>query len=757
MSIHSVSVQSRDRDVATFPDANNYEIDFRGTIRGVKEVRLASLEMPLTHMTVEEGENRLHLSEGVQVPCGASADVGGSFDNEFVVAMGGTTYSVAVPAWRNPVTLASDGTTLTATATAATAPHGLAAYNAWKAASAPTAPSVVCVGIPALDDVALDAATATTDDAFEVGCSDTFASVAASIHCPALHHAELASYLTHAFSAHKISFAFRQGVMHLTAPSAATVRPTGIARALGLAGRTGTEIKGVDPASLMAVEIAPGFYDANAFAGAVLANLNLGVVRQPTSFSFVDSEGMPHCVAIAAGRYTPHTLAASIEYQMDRLDVRGIWYNTIRQEYGDDGAGNGATAPSHFVGKVKYRVEYDDATALFTISARRVGAVGSYDAATKTLTGMDLASPVTFGLSFDAAVPPECGLGTPDNASRILGMVGTRDGASSYTSTSPIHFASHASTLEPGLRRYSSYVYTMTGSSTKRFTLHTQIPRGRTEYDSLSAQNSRLRVADASAADTLDVCCAISTSGDGSLPDGPRAYRSTTAPLNVQKHDLVRVHLRGSDRRVLAFVDDLVRSGQTAAAQAADPGNGAAAYAAIAHDGATARLGVSPSIFAPSPPSAGDNVFRLEMGDPSRFEVLVEGPERSGLRRGSIGERLGAREDQWGATHYQMPRQFNLEPAPYITMQLHECGGARGNIHQTETGRRPIFAKLVVSAPYAHNRAQIMERALDGPLDLQRVRVEFLMPDGQPLRTHGRDHSLTLHFVQEGRRPGLHG
>ena len=70
--ISALSFSSRERDLDEFPDANNYELDVP-KLRQVREIRLAGLEMPSTHMTIEEGGNNLiHFSEGLQVPAGPS-------------------------------------------------------------------------------------------------------------------------------------------------------------------------------------------------------------------------------------------------------------------------------------------------------------------------------------------------------------------------------------------------------------------------------------------------------------------------------------------------------------------------------------------------------------------------------------------------------------------------------------------------------------------------------------------------------------
>ena len=175
-------------------------------------------------------------------------------------------------------------------------------------------------------------------------------------------------------------------------------------------------------------------------------------------------------------------------------------------------------------------------------------------------------------------------------------------------------------------------------------------------------------------------------------------------------------------------------------------------------DGATARLAIAPDVLREDgfddPAAPPLNVLRFERSDASRFELMPAGEEVSGLRRASVGERLGAREDLWGSTTYVMPRQMNLEPVPYITLQLRHVGYGRTNRHTAgPTGSRNIFAKLVISAPYVNTRSQLMETTFSAPRDVDRIGIELTLPDGTPLRTHGRDHSLTFHFVSEQPRP----
>ena len=216
---------------------------------------------------------------------------------------------------------------------------------------------------------------------------------------------------------------------------------------------------------------------------------------------------------------------------------------------------------------------------------------------------------------------------------------------------------------------------------------------------------------------------------------------------------------------VLAFVEEVVRSGETSMGRHADPGNTLGAYAALTVDGASVRLSIDSALLSTTGGQVGDPIQRIEMADVPRFEIMVEGREPYGLRKDSIGERLGAREDLIcsSTARMTMPRQFNLEPLPYLLMTLHDCGsGSLGgtqivsgsNTHRSGTGSRSIFAKLIVAAPYVHNRSQVMDIDLGGTRDLERVHVEFRTPDGRPLRTHGRDHSLTLIFVLEDRRAG---
>ncbi|MBP46332.1 MAG: hypothetical protein CMH53_00110, partial [Myxococcales bacterium] len=126
--ISALSFSSRDRDAAEFPDANRYELDV-GRLRAIREIRLAGLEMPTTHMTIEEGgDNRVHFSEGLQVPSGPSAvqrPTGEPYHhNELVVVVDGQHHAVALPAWRNPLRPSVEGPDLYDTRS----PHGLRNY-----------------------------------------------------------------------------------------------------------------------------------------------------------------------------------------------------------------------------------------------------------------------------------------------------------------------------------------------------------------------------------------------------------------------------------------------------------------------------------------------------------------------------------------------------------------------------------------------------------------------------------------------------
>lgn len=234
--------------------------------------------------------------------------------------------------------------------------------------------------------------------------------------------------------------------------------------------------------------IPAGFYDPSTLADAVSGQQNWGKFdggiigtgdTGPVSqFGLRDSLGHKHTVVIRSGIYYPPQLAAAIEYQLNRLDLAGIYASTASPY-----------PASPRIGSVKYTITYNQSSERFTIQCNRVSNVSP----------VTIGAAVDFGLSFAISTinnaSSNARVGCTDIA-RTLGF-DTRiyTGCGKYVGDR-VKIPSHPNSLSQGLyngtvrsleslqpgtvsgygagpwtRRYPSNIYALTGTTpnTKRY------------------------------------------------------------------------------------------------------------------------------------------------------------------------------------------------------------------------------------------------------------------------------------------------
>ena len=235
----ALSFRSADRDKKVHPNANDFVMPMGRDLRRVREVRLGSIEMPVTQNNVEDACSKFYYDEGIRVDVGEA-------ERTVAVTSGGLA-PVNTPLWNHQfciterhgpalrrfiltvpphllevdcVSVNADLTpSVTDVPTEQNIPHGLGVYQQW-AASTATAPEIIGVATCTQHDIvyssAVDVVAGTTPNANEdfrfrytanvlnaklalggTAASNDFECVRGSfIHCPALHAHELASYLT---------------------------------------------------------------------------------------------------------------------------------------------------------------------------------------------------------------------------------------------------------------------------------------------------------------------------------------------------------------------------------------------------------------------------------------------------------------------------------------------------------------------------------------------------------------------------------
>lgn len=130
--------------------------------------------------------------------------------------------------------------------------------------------------------------------------------------------------------------------------------------------------------------VPPAYYSAQTFVTALSSAMNGGrpkasAPNAPNEFAatcaFVDSAHQPHTLVLTTGQRTPHEYAASLEFLLNRTDVRGIYYSGHNYAYDETYAqfSNGRTSAGGTVvtadnKRVCYSCVYDRATGKFTIS-----------------------------------------------------------------------------------------------------------------------------------------------------------------------------------------------------------------------------------------------------------------------------------------------------------------------------------------------------------------------------------------------------
>lgn len=122
---YTLALDTRNRDLATYPDANDFVLDVNLPQKSLPIVRmyLGSIELPLTQLTIEEEWSRLYFDEGISVRAPMPAmnviaapplpanwtnpppaeDLNSLGITIYDPADGGNTFTAYVPPWLNPV------------------------------------------------------------------------------------------------------------------------------------------------------------------------------------------------------------------------------------------------------------------------------------------------------------------------------------------------------------------------------------------------------------------------------------------------------------------------------------------------------------------------------------------------------------------------------------------------------------------------------------------------------------------------------
>jgi len=234
------SFRSADRDQSVHPDPSDFVMSIGRSLDRVREIRLGSIEMPVTQNTVEDTCSKFYYDEGIRVDVGElqhtvnvqSGGVSGTvqlWNHQFTLTEnhGGTLrcFVITVPPHLLEIECQLTGTLNPSAApnidTHSNIPHGLGVYQQW-ALSTPTAPEIIGVAASTVSDIVYSSSadvvpitTAPINEQFQVlytanvlsnklaflgGGPNSDAIKSSFIHCPALHAHELASFLTTATS-----------------------------------------------------------------------------------------------------------------------------------------------------------------------------------------------------------------------------------------------------------------------------------------------------------------------------------------------------------------------------------------------------------------------------------------------------------------------------------------------------------------------------------------------------------------------------
>ena len=160
--------------------------------------------------------------------------------------------------------------------------------------------------------------------------------------------------------------------------------------------------------------------------------------------------------------------------------------------------------------------------------------------------------------------------------------------------------------------------------------------------------------------------------------------------------------------------------------------------------------------------SSRRNVFMIHMEHPEGipeslgFPPIAWPPSRPSIVSGGVGIQNLESNELYDASilgipssdTYTSPFTWNLLPPDYIMIVLKSnCLTQDTHTHSFRRESFPIFAKLLVTSPFVNISEEMHFTTFAGHAKFNSMQIEFVNPDGTPVRFNGRPHSYTLLFT----------